>query len=67
MHSKISSIAYNYFEHTVTEVINNAYKNHIGMHRMQAEKLQHYEEQKERYRAYRNEQVLQILQETHTS
>jgi len=34
---------------------------------MQAEKLQHNEEQEERSRSYRNDEVLQILQEAHSS
>ena len=44
-----------------TEVIYNAREDHYGMHRVQAEKLQHNEEQEERPRSSRDEQVLQIL------
>ena len=42
-----------------------ARESHYEMLRVQAEKLQLYEEQEERPRSSRDEEVLQILQEAH--
>ena len=52
---------------TLTEVPKNESKNHNGLHRVQTKKLQHKEKQEEHSRQNGNEQVLQILQETHSS
>jgi hypothetical protein len=41
-------------------------KGYIGLHRVQTAQLQHNEKQKEHSRQVRDEQVLQILQETHS-
>ncbi len=43
----------------------NAYKNYTGMHRVQAEKLQHNEGKEESSRSYGDKEVLQILQASH--
>ena len=43
----------------------NASKNHLRLYRMQAKKLRHDEEQKERSRPFRDQEVLQVLQEAH--
>ena len=49
-----------------TEVpTNNESQNRAGLHRVQAEELQHQEEQEERPRQAGNEQVLQVLPEAH--
>ena len=47
------------------EVPNNESEDRAGLHRVQAEKLQHEEEQEERSRQAGNEQVLQVLPEAH--
>ena len=51
----------------LTEVPKNESKNHISLHRVQTTQLQHKEKQEEHSRQNRDEQVLQILQETHSS
>ena len=43
----------------------NESENHLGMHRMQAKKLRHDEEQEKRSRTFGNEKVLPFLQEAH--
>ena len=52
---------------TLTEVPKNESKNHISLYRVQTAQLQHKEKQEEHSRQNRDEQVLQILQETHSS
>lgn len=42
-------------------------KDYTGVYRVQAAQLQHHEEQEKRPRQARNDEVLQILQETHSS
>lgn len=42
-------------------------ENYISLHRMQTEKLQHHEKQKEYSRQIGTEQVLQILQKAYDS
>ena len=44
---------------------NRAYKNYTGVHRVQAEKLQHEEGQEGASGAPRDEEILQILQEAY--
>jgi len=45
----------------------NESKNHTRLRRMQAAQLQHHEEQEKRPEQAGDEQILQILQETHAS
>ena len=49
------------------EVLRNESKNHFSMQRVQAEKLQHNEEQEERSRQTRDEEVLPFLQKAHNA
>ena len=48
-----------------TEVVSCASKNYIGLHGMQAEKLQYHKGKKEPSRQNGNQEVLQILQEAY--
>ena len=63
----IQKLSADFSDNTLTEVPKNESKNHNGLHRVQTKKLQHKEKQEEHSRQNGNEQVLQILQETHSS
>jgi hypothetical protein len=62
-----TKLSADFSDNTLTEVPKNESKNHNGLHRVQTKKLQHKEKQEEHSRQNGNEQVLQILQETHSS